>query len=104
MSKASDTPMQVQPEQAGIEPEADDGRQGSHSTHSMPAATPPQNTSGNAELPLADRTQPTAVTAIREYAKGQIRIALRSIKQIFAGRSNHSEQGNQEQQLKTDKS
>jgi len=82
---------------------ADDGRQGSHSTDSMPAATPPQNSPGNAELPLADRSQPTAVAAIREYAKGQIRIAFTSIKQMFAGRSNHSEQGNQEQQSTTDK-
>ncbi len=107
MSTASDTLSQVRPKQAGMKPtaaKADDGRHGSHSTDSMPAATPPpQNSPGNAESPLADRSQPTAVAAIREYAKGQIRIAFTSIKQMFAGRSNHSEQGNQEQQSKTDK-
>ncbi len=107
MSTASDTPSQVQPKQAGMKPtaaKADDGRQGSYSTDGMPAATPPQNSPGNADLPLADKSQPTAVAAIREYAKGQIRMAFTSIKQMFAGGSNHSEQGNQEQQSKTDKS
>ncbi len=107
ISTASDTPMPAQPKQAGIEPaaaKANDGTQGSHSRDGMPAATPPQNSPGHAELPLADRSQPTAVAAIREYAKGQIRSAFTGIKQIFAGRSNHSEQGNEEQQSKTDKS
>ncbi len=109
MSTASDTLSRVQPKQAGtksIAVKADDSRQGSHSTDSMPQATPatpPQNSPGNAELPLADRSQPTAVAAIREYAKGQVRTAFTSIKQMFAGSSNHSDQENQEQQSKTDK-
>lgn len=103
---ASDTPTQVQPKQAGVTPTAAksvDGRQGSRLTDSMPAATPPHGSPGNAESPLAGRSQPTAVAAIREYAKGQLYTAFTSVKQMFAGRSNHSEQGNQEQQSKTDK-
>lgn len=106
MSMASDTLSQVQPKQAGMNPtaaKADDGWQGSHLKDSMPAATPPLTSPGNADLPLADRSQPTAVAAVREHAKRQVHIAFKSIKQMFAGRSNHSEQGKQEQQTKTDK-
>ncbi|DBA90698.1 hypothetical protein WJX77_002670 [Trebouxia sp. C0004] len=106
ISTASDTPSQVQPKQAGMKStvaKAVDGRQGSHLSVSMPAATPPHGSPGNVESPLAGRSQPTAVAAIREYAKGQIHTAFTSVKQMFAGKKYHSEQGKQEQQLKSDK-
>lgn len=82
------------------------GNKQSSSSHEG-VSTPDQSrsSSGNAGMPSGGVTQPTAVAAVRQFARGQIQRAFGTVKEVFTGSGSDSkQQAKQDQRLKKDES
>lgn len=85
--------------------ECDDDKQSSSSPEGLSTTDQSRISSSNAELPSGGVIEPTAVAAVRQFARGQIQRAFGTVKEVFTGSSSDSkQQAKQDQRLKKDES
>ena len=85
--------------------ELGDNKQSSSLPEGVATTDQSRSSSGNAGMPSGGVTQPTAVAAVRQFARGQIQRAFGTVKEVFTGSSADSrQQVKQDQPLKKDES
>lgn len=88
----------TQPEVAGATGSLPSDAAADHARHAGSALKDMHVTADAQEPVLEVRSQPTAIGAIRQYAKGRVQAAISSMRQVFVGSNSKSEQASEQKQ------